>query len=45
LDEENGKVGVHTYIIPGFLSWGGEFFRLDERLLDVWLKGSLRSPW
>jgi hypothetical protein len=35
LNEKNGKEGVHAYIIPGFLSWGGKFFRIEEGLLDV----------
>jgi hypothetical protein len=45
LNKKNGKVSVHAYIIPGFLSWGRKFFRLKEGLLDVQLRRSLRSPW
>jgi hypothetical protein len=45
LNEKNGKVDVHAYIIPGFLSSGRKFFRLKERLLDVQLRRNLRSPW
>jgi hypothetical protein len=37
-------MGVHAYIIPGFLR-GRKFFRLKEGLLDVQLRRSLRSPW
>jgi hypothetical protein len=42
---ENKMMGVHAYIVSGFLSWGRKFFRLEEGFLDVWLRRSLRSPW
>jgi hypothetical protein len=42
---ENRKMDVHAYIVSGFPSWGRKFFRLEEGLLDVWLRRSLRSPW
>jgi hypothetical protein len=29
----NRKVGVHAYLISGFLSWGRKYFRLKEGLL------------
>jgi hypothetical protein len=45
LNEKNGKVDVHAYIITGFLHWGRKFFRLKEGHLDVQLRRSLRSPW
>jgi hypothetical protein len=37
---KNRRMGVHAYIISGFPSWGRKFFRLEEGLLDVWLRRS-----
>jgi hypothetical protein len=42
---ENRKMDVHAYIISGFLSWGRKFFRLEEGLVDVWLRRSWMIPW
>jgi hypothetical protein len=39
------RMGVHAYIVSGFLSWGRKFFKLKEGHLDVWYRRSLRSPW
>jgi hypothetical protein len=37
---KNRRMDVHAYIISGFPSGGGKFFRIEEGLLDVWLRGS-----
>jgi hypothetical protein len=39
------EINIHAYLIPDFLSWRREFFRLKKRFLDGQLRRSLRGPW
>jgi hypothetical protein len=39
------EMNIHAYLIPGFLSWRGDFFRFKERFLDDQSRRSLRGPW
>jgi hypothetical protein len=38
------KMGVHAYIIPSFPNGGRKLFRLEGRLLYVWLRRNWMSP-
>jgi hypothetical protein len=39
------KMNAHAYLIPDFLNWRTDFFRLKRKFLDDQLRGSLRGPW
>jgi hypothetical protein len=39
------EMNAHVYLIPDFLNWRRDFFRLESRFLDDQLGRSLRSSW
>jgi hypothetical protein len=39
------EMNAHAYLIPDFLNWRRDFFRLKRKFLDDQLRGSLRGSW
>jgi hypothetical protein len=39
------ETNIHAYLIPGFLSWRREFFRLKYGFQYDQSRRSLRGPW